>query len=139
MLEPEHHVNELTPHTPESPGIYATLDGYVTPTGYGYYNRDAQLQHFDSFEAAEAWLAEHSPDGQQLTKLVATDRSDHPLGWFSMPADRSHMDIIAQAVIQGFQADIGITIYPPGSMTDHDNSWVSLDQEIYVPQWEPTS
>ena len=121
--------------TPENPSIYATVDGYVTPSGYGYYNQDAHIHLCDNLDEARSWVTQNAPPGHQLDELIATNRSDHPLGWFSLEGQPPDAHTIAQAVILGFVTNIRITVHRPGSQTDYENTWVSIDDPIYVPKW----
>ena len=128
MTNPEDQIEETF-------AIYATVDGYVTSNGYGYYNRDARIHRCEDLDDAQAWVARHAPPGQKLDHLVATNRSDHPLGWFSLAGNPDDAHTIAAAIMKGFLADIHIAIHRPGAHTDFENTWVSFDDPIYVPKW----
>lgn len=125
------------PNPEDSAHVYVTLDGYITPTGYAYYNTDAQLHRCDDMDQAELWAADHAPTGQRFACFVSTDHSDHPLGWLCLPGQPPHIQVLARAIIRGFRADVPITIYPPGTRMDYENTWVSITAPIYVPQWAP--
>ena len=128
MTNPEDQITEPA-------AVYATVDGYVTPSGYGYYNRDARIHRCQDLDDARTWVSEHAPPGRKLDELVQTNRSDHPLGWFSLVGQPTDARTIATAVMKGFLSEISITVHRPGSHTDFENTWVSIDDPIYVPKW----
>ena len=118
-------------------GFYATTDGFVNEAGFGFYRRNAQVSFHTSPEVATSWLRENAPPGFRLARTVTTDRSEHPLGWFSIPGEVDPNTVFTHAFSKGYSGYNELHINMPGTHTDHYNTWVSFIDPIYVPDYQP--